>query len=191
MKAPFNRIPWAKVLAVLLLVLMPVPVGQAATIIVPCDINELIKAINTANENAGAETLELATDCTYTATAIDNTGDRGTNAFPQITSDITINGHNTTIQRSSNSGTPQFRFFEVRPSGKLTLNHLTFIKGMNDDFENNREKGGAIANFGILEVSNNIFTENRGGCGGAIFSEGDTAILTVTNSTFTNNPADG
>lgn len=173
------------------LVMMPAPVAHAATITVPCDVNALINAITTANTNAGADTLELAANCVYTVTAVNNTGDRGTNAFPQITSDITLNGHTTTIQRSTNSGTPQFRFFEIRPNGKLTLNNLTFLNGMNDDFDANREKGGAIANFGGLNVTGSTFTNNRGGCGAAIFSEGTPAKLTINNGTFTNNPADG
>ncbi len=170
--------------------LSPTPIVHAATKSVACDVNALISAINTANATPGANVLELATNCTYTATVVNNTGDRGTNAFPQITGNITLNGHNTTIQRSTNAGTPMFRFFEVRPNGRLALNGITFFNANNDDIPNNKEKGGAIANFGTVNVANSTFSGGRAGCGAGIFSEGEWTVVTVVNSSFLNNTAD-
>ena len=67
--------------------------AQGATIQVPCSVPSLIGAINTANHTVGADTLNLASGCTYILVARDN----AFNGLPVITSDITINGSGATI----------------------------------------------------------------------------------------------
>lgn len=73
---------------------------------------ELINAISMANAaGAGAHTITLASDCTYTLTTAENYW-YGPNALPAITGDITIRGQGASIiERSSAGGTPKFRLF--------------------------------------------------------------------------------
>src|ERR1700730_15951906 len=56
------------------------------------DVSCLISAINTANSNGEANTINLSAGSTYTLTAVDNDTD-GPNGLPDITSEITINGN--------------------------------------------------------------------------------------------------
>ncbi|MEE4380241.1 MAG: hypothetical protein V2J55_22365, partial [Candidatus Competibacteraceae bacterium] len=81
---------------------------QADTINVPCDVNALINAIDTANGNGQADVINLDGDCTYTLTEINNTTDDGNNGLPSITSTVTINGNDATIERSSEPDIPKF-----------------------------------------------------------------------------------
>ncbi|MBI5033206.1 MAG: hypothetical protein HZB51_22025 [Chloroflexi bacterium] len=177
--------------------LAPRPV-RAATIVVPCgDVAALVAALNTANSTSEATVIELAAGCAYTLTVPNNTGYKGNNGLPQIGTDVTINGHGSTIQCSTAPETRQFRIFQVNDWGKLSLNDVTLLNGYNDDMSYGIEKGGAIANFGQLVVMNSTFSNNHAGCGSAIFTDipgvplSTTARVTVTNSTFSNNPADG
>jgi hypothetical protein len=47
--------------------------AQADTITVPCNVDALINAIDTANGNGQADVINLNGDCTYTLTEINNT----------------------------------------------------------------------------------------------------------------------
>jgi hypothetical protein len=167
-------------------VLMSAQSAHAATITVPCSVPALITAIINANSDPGPNTLELAPDCTCGLTASDNTGALGANGLPQITGEMTINGHGTVIERSAPT---LFRLLQVNTSGNLTLNNLTIRNGIASAVG-----GGGIANFGVLNVVDSTFTNNLGGCGGAIYTKADGSLanhLTVTNSIFFNNTADG
>jgi hypothetical protein len=84
-----------------IVLLAPAQSVRAAIIHVGCDVAELIAAIHTANGNDEADTLELATNCVYTLTMVDNSDEPyGPNGLPQITSEITIHGNGATIERS-------------------------------------------------------------------------------------------
>ena len=101
----------------------------------------LVAAITAANVAGG--TINLAPGCTYTLTAPATTTPipmiGGVAGLPAITNQVTINGFNTTIARSSTSPAP-FRIFEVdAPNRNLTLQGLTITGG-------NSTNGGAIAN---------------------------------------------
>jgi len=148
--------------------------ARAADSTVACAPAALIAAINAANVTTEADTLTLASGCTYTLTAVDNVTE-GENGLPAITSPITIAGNNAIIERSSADGTLAFRLFTVAAGGNLTLQSLTVRNGQT-------ERGG-IANFGTLTVTNSTLSGNNGGYGGGIYN-GIGATLTVTNSTF-------
>jgi chitodextrinase len=129
----------------------------------------------------------LTTGCVYTLTSANNATDGGT-GLPVITGKVTIQGAGATITRSTASGTPAFRVFDVASGGNLSLNSLTLSNGLAN---NGQQGGGAIFSHGTLAVTAGTFTNNSspaatGTSGGAIDSSG---TLTVTASTFSGNSA--
>jgi hypothetical protein len=154
---------------------------------VPCNAPSLISAISIANSTPGGGTLVLTTGCVYTLTSANNATDGGT-GLPVITGKVTIQGAGATITRSTASGTPAFRVFDVATNGNLNLNSLTLSNGLAN---NGQQGGGAIFSHGTLAVTAGTFTNNSspattGTSGGAIDSSG---TLTVTTSTFSGNSA--
>lgn len=102
--------------------------ANAAVIPVPCNTPALIAAINTANANPGADTLNLA-GCLY---VLDST----TGPLPGITDQLTIHGNGSVIRRAA--AAPNFRILTVRST--LNLDNITLTGGnASGDF------GGAIA----------------------------------------------
>jgi hypothetical protein len=159
--------------------------ANAATL--SCDTPSLISAIATANGTPGGGTLVLSTGCVYTLASANNTTDGGT-GLPVITGNVTVQGAGATITRSTATGVPAFRLFDVASGGSLTLNSLTLSNGLAN---NGQQGGGAIFSHGTLAVTAGTFTNNSspattGTSGGAIDSSG---TLTVTTSTFTGNSA--
>ncbi len=176
----------------------------------PCTAAALISAITTANSTNG--TVTLTSGCTYTLTAINNTTDGGGVGLPVITRKVTIQGSGATIARSSATGTPTFRIFDVASAGSLTLNSVTISNGLANNgqqggggimshgtltvtgstFTGNSApatsgtSGGGINNSGTLNLSTSTFTGNTGQEGGAVFNQ---KTATVTNDTFSNNTA--
>lgn len=145
------------------------------------DVTALINAINTANSTPGPDTLVLASNSTYTFSAVNNTGAYGVNALPLITTEITLRGNNTTLTRIG----LDMRFFEVAGSGTLTINGLTLRDGQ----LGNGQFGGAIFSVGSLNVVNATFQNNTANGGGAIYNNG--GRLSITQSRFTNNLSNG
>jgi hypothetical protein len=144
-------------LVAMVLAAVSVQPAQGATIRVPCSVPSLIGAINTANDTAGADTLNLAGGCTYTLVARDN----AFNGLPVITTDITINGGGATITRAASA--PGFRILAVSSAGILTLNRLTVNGGLADaDCPNPFPTicGGGIASRGTLTVNTSRLTDN-------------------------------
>src|SRR5688572_9927462 len=90
------------------------PAAQAITIPVACSENALVDAVNLANSTAAADTLVLASGCTYGLTS-----PHGglANGLPVITTRIEMIGP-ATITRSS---LLLFRIAEVGSTGDLTL----------------------------------------------------------------------
>ncbi|MDG4550388.1 MAG: hypothetical protein P9G45_08235, partial [Candidatus Contendobacter sp.] len=168
---PTDRLPRLLLLGGLLGLATP---AGAATISVPCDTTQLIAAINTANANGEADTLNLAAGCAYTFTTPDNYW-YGPNALPAISSTITIEGNGAIIERDAGAATP-FRLFYISggltnglAAGSLTLKNLTLRNGY-------AKGGNANAGGGGL------------GAGGAIFNQG---ALTLDGATLTANTAAG
>jgi len=175
----------AAVAATVLTGLVAAPAAQAAT--VPCSASSLISAIKTANGTTGGATITLTSGCVYTLTVVNNTTDGGT-GLPVITGKVTVVGGGATIARSTASGIPAFRIFDVASGGSLTLKSLTLSHGLAD---NGVAGGGGIFNHGTLSVTASTFLSNSspavtGTSGGAINNSG---TLTVATSTFTGNSA--
>jgi predicted outer membrane repeat protein len=178
----------AAVLGTSALLLLPGTHASAVALTVPCtgvntaDVAALKNAIGIANIVGGA-TLVLGAGCTFTLTAVDNTGAHGPNGLPPITSTMTIDGNGDTITRDTASGTtPPFRYFETTTGG-LTISDLTLTKGLSGF------PGGAIYGAGPLTVTGSTLSDNGAGSdGGAIYDNG---MLTVTNSSFLRNNSNG
>ncbi|WP_433550707.1 hypothetical protein ACQP08_22770 [Micromonospora zamorensis] len=160
---------------------------------VPCDATALFAAINEANQRLGG-TLKLARDCTYelrsgTATTT------GSNALPPITSDITILGEHSVLERAfdlPNSPPTLFRIFQVSAGGSLRLSDTTLRNGL----VTAAPGGGAllVQAGGRAELKDVKLTQNNaagaGVNGGAITNEG-TTVLKDTSLTLNNAGASG
>jgi chitodextrinase len=159
--------------------------ANAAT--VACGTSSLIAGIVIANATPGGGNLTLTKGCVYTLASAYNATDGGT-GLPVISGQVTIQGAGATITRSTASGTPAFRIFDVASGGNLALNSLTLSNGLAN---NGQQGGGAIDSHGTLAVTAGTFTNNSspattGTSGGAIDSSG---TLSVTTSTFSGNSA--
>lgn len=155
-------------------------IALAATLTLStCDASELVAVMEMANANGEADTIELKAGCTYLFTEVNNS-DFGFNALPTVTTNITIHGNDSTLARSNASGTPEFRFFRVNGGASLSLDHLLLSGGSLNHI------GGAISNFGALNVADSIFSNNHSALGGAIYNEEN---LFLSHSTFRLNTA--
>lgn len=155
--------------------------------------DELVSAINKANDEAscpGANTLFVASDITVAAGY-----EGGANAFPTITTDITIASMNRIISRDASA--PAFRFFYVDgTSGKAGNLTLTDIH-INGGDAGEALDGGAIfvdardGGKSALHIRNGAFNNNKGnGNGGAIMTlsmNGGQVDLVIEDSVFDGN----
>jgi hypothetical protein len=161
---------------------MPATPAYAAPI--ACDVTALVDAIDDAN-TAGGGIVDLAPNCVYTLVTDHNDSGNGPNGLPLITEDITLNGSNSVIERSTAALTPKFRILEVGdPDGELTLNRLTLRNGdPGAGFD-----GGAVhvCTGRDLEVNSSTLTDNHAQDGGAFSSDG---TATVVGSTLSDNSA--
>lgn len=146
---------------------------------VACGQQSLVDAINAAN-SAGGGTLNLAHRCDYQLTS---SPDDSENGLPPISTPITINGNQATID-----GTNSFRDFEVDgPGGSLSARDLTITGGSVPDF------GGGIANLdGTVTLDHSQVNRNSAGAAGggianATFDPSSVATLTLRNSSVNNN----
>jgi CSLREA domain-containing protein len=166
------------------------------------DVAGLKAAITAANSNNEDDTINLAAGGTYTLTAADNSAG-GSNGLPVIGADnalgtahtLTINGNGATIERSTVSGTPDFRIFYLAGGTGVTISRLTIANAeVSGDFPAN-SGGGIFNDHGKLVVDNCAFNQNVAtvGVGGAgIFNYGANsggATLSIIGSTFTRNSA--
>ena len=163
-------------------------------------------AINAANANAGADTIDFTP-----GTAGDIT--LGGTALPTLGGDVTLNGPGANLMSVSGNG--QSGIVRVASGATALIRGLTLTNGNASasptrtggaiDIENGAtvvaEKlwikdnqafgGGGIENFGTLTVRDSAFSGNMAtvGTGGAIHSTPNSAGLTISNSTFTGNRA--
>ncbi len=158
-----------------------------------CTIRDAITAANTDTPTGGcpagngADTIVLPVDATITLTEEDNNTE-GHNGLPSITSEITIYGNLTTVQRDAADGTPTFRIFHVAGTGNLTLNGLTVCSGSAQGAAFPATSGGGIFNSGVLELTNSMVSGNLAAfTGGGIENFNGTGALTDT--TVSNNSA--
>lgn len=152
-----------------------------------------------AGDPAGADTIQLPTNGSFTLTSQFSYTNFAYNGLPIITSEITIEGNSSTIARSG--AAPRFRILAIQNSGDLTLNETTLTGGRVDaDFAggifnsgtlttndsainyNWADSGGGLANFGTANIYNSTLDENvaipsfAGGAGGAVFNGGELHI---------------
>jgi parallel beta-helix repeat protein/predicted outer membrane repeat protein len=156
--------------------------AQATTIPVACSENALVAAVNLANSTSAADTLALASGCTYSMTA-----PHGglANALPVITTPIEMIGP-AIITRAS---LLLFRIAEVSSTGSLTL--TTSVAFTNGSVVGD---GGAIFNRGavtltVSSLGGNIATGNGGGLANADTPSGTAPAATFTGSAVSNNTA--
>jgi len=94
-------------------------------------VSALIADINAANKAGAANTISLTAPTTspYVLTAVNNTT-KGATGLPVIAAgdNLTIVGNGDTVERSTASGTPNFRLLAV--TGSLTLADLTLQGGV-------------------------------------------------------------
>ena len=121
-------------------------------------VSDLIADINAANKAGGTNTITLTapTASPYVLTRIDNKTD-GPTGLPVISGgnkadNLTILGNGDTIERSTASGTPDFRLFDVALGAALTLNNLTLQNG-HELGSGSSAEGGALFNQGTLVLS--------------------------------------
>ncbi len=182
---PLSRLA-ATTAGVLILALLSVaaasgkpPGPHAKPVNVACSQQALVDAINAAN-SAGGGTLNLAHRCDYQLTT---SPDDSQNGLPPITTPITINGNQATVD-----GTNSFRDFEVdAPGGSLSAHELTITGGSAQDF------GGGIANFGgsvtldHSQVTGNAAVFAGGGIASATFDLSTIPSVTLSHSSVSDN----
>ncbi|HEX6469620.1 MAG TPA: hypothetical protein VF069_11045 [Streptosporangiaceae bacterium] len=133
-----------------------------AAVAVPCSTAALISAINTANAAGTPQTLDLSPGCTYTLTVPAAFGTRGGDGLPIITGNITINGHDAVIRRTSAA---LFRIFEV--AGTLTVRNLNIFGG-----DAGPNTGGAILSaHGTVTVIESAIVHNVADSGAGISND--------------------
>jgi len=177
-------------------------------------VTDLVNDIKAANAAQGTNTIALVAGNTFTVTAVDNTTDYSGNGLPVIAANdnLTILGNGGRITRSTASGTPAFRLFDVAVGASLTLSNLTLANGQ-DAFcgEGKDAYGGGIYSSGSLTLTNVTLSSNSAvgmngavwdnGGGGWYFSPGGFAYggglyvaggtATLTNCTISSNSAIG
>ena len=173
-------------------------------------VADLIHDINLANAAGGSNTITLsaAPSAPYTLTAVDNTTD-GATGLPVIApgNNLTIVGNSDTLGRSTASGTPAFRLFDVAGGAALTLKGLTLQNGLASGLGVSAQ-GGAIYTQGPLTLDGVTVQNNtaqgvngaQGVSGGAGDNGGDAfgggvyvaaGAATLTNDTLSGNTAQG
>ncbi|SEH03522.1 hypothetical protein SAMN05444920_13825 [Nonomuraea solani] len=155
------------------------PTAHAISIPVACSENALVTAVNLANSTAAADTLVLASGCTYRITS-PHGGPR--NGLPVITTPIEMLGP-AIITRSSPA---LFRLIEVASAGSLTLTTgvaLTNGSAVGD--------GGAILNRGAVTLTTSSLSGNFATRHGGGLANVDTPSGTAPAATFTNSPVSG
>ena len=145
----------------------------------------LREAINAANSNVGADTID------FSVTGIINL----TGALPDVADDVAINGPGKTVLTVRRDIGGDYRIFTVTAPGVVTFSGLTISNGRLST-GGSGDGGAGINNVssGTVNVSNCALTDNSTvfipqvffiGSGGAIFN--GLGTLNVTNSTLSNN----
>ncbi|MCY4465274.1 MAG: SH3 domain-containing protein [Chloroflexi bacterium] len=136
----------------------------------------LTNAINSANGNSEADTINITGNFTLT-----------TNALPQITSAITINGNGFTINGraiifANNQEFPQSRAVVVGSGGNLTLNNVTLT-----DFYNSGGGGAINVEAGSLTLNQVTVRDSRSNSSGGGITADGSASVTINRSAIHGN----
>lgn len=141
------------------------------------NVAQFANAVTLANSASGADIICLAEYGTY----LFDTAVSGDNGLPPVTSEILIEGNNSTIDRDTNG--PNLRFLEVSAAGELTLQDMIFQNGAVTG------NGGTVLNNGGSVTTDNVwFHYGSAGQGGGVYSSGGT--LSLVDSSFGLNTAD-
>ncbi|MEO8392801.1 MAG: S8 family serine peptidase, partial [Chloroflexota bacterium] len=161
---------------------------QSSVTVAAGDSAGLISAINCANSTASNDVITLSAG-TYSLAAANNATDGG-NGLPVIFGGASAG----TLTINGNSATISRSSAGGTPTFRImevaSTANLTIS---NLTFSNGNQPtapgGGAILNYGLLTVTNSTFSNNTASTtiGGAIRNQG---TLSVTGSTFSNNSAD-
>ena len=172
------------------------------------DIAGLVAAINASNGNGQDDTINLATGGTYTLTTVNNTTE-GATGLPVIDIDLnfstglrslTINGNGATVERSTTSGTPEFRILHISAATDVRISNLTIADGnVRSGTSTNGAGGGIYIAHAVVTLNNCTITDNTAQAGGGIYINGqsasgdDDATVQLTNCTIERNSggADG
>ncbi len=174
------------------------------------DIYALKNAISFSNTNNVPDTINLATNGTYTLTTADN-DIGGPNGLPVVEKDLAdpqvdlvINGNGATIARAAGAGL--FRLLHVRGGVICTINNVRFYNALGFNYhDDSSQSGGALFNeesqvtlngcrfdsnvsVGAMGIQDSSLCDGRPAYGGAIYSTG---VLAVYGCTFINNGTAG
>ena len=183
--------------------------ANAATLIVTSNVDPGIGGCTASGSGDGCtlrEAITAANNQTLTPgdDTIDVTGISGSitllTALPALSTNIILNGPgaaNLTVQRSSATGTPNFRIFTIdnttTTGPTVVLSGLTITGGKVSGGSAPANSGGALYNnHGILTLSNSVLKNNSATNGGAICNDGSlskNATLTLSNCALIANTA--
>jgi len=163
------------VIFVLLLCAVPQLLSAAVYDIPAGNVAALIGAINAANSSPGRDTINLAPHSVYSL--MDYYYAQGEPdeelALPSLSSEIVINGNNSTIENATKDtdNVKFFRIFYIRSTADIIMKDLTIAKGIH--LAVGPAGGGISNNGGIVEMVNCIVTQNRDDDhGGGIYNDG-------------------
>jgi hypothetical protein len=154
------------------------PAAQADTP-VACSEDALVAAVTLANSTSAADTLVLASGCTYSMTTSHGSAANGQEALPVITTPIEMIGPATITRASGQS----FRIAEVSTTGNLTLTTGVALTNGSADSD-----GGGILNFGAVTLTNSSLSDNSATGNGGGLANADTPNGTAPAATFTRSP---
>ncbi len=142
-----------------------------------CSLREAIEAINFDESvfECQAGSNQIVFDPSLTGATIQ------LNSSLAILQDLNIQGLG--YNQLMISGNDQVRVLDIGPEAKVTVRDLTITRGYSD-------RGGAIYNQGIVELTNSILTSNSATeHGGAIFNRYNVSQVILNNSVVTRNTA--
>lgn len=156
-----------------------------ATFNVPAgDPTALIQDIQASNSNGQVNTINLAPIGTYVLYGTPGVSD----GLPAITTDLTINGYGSTIERSALSFVPNFRLIEV-DHAQVSINDLTLEGGssiVGTDGAGLAEFKGNVTLTSVNVMNNKVsaspFAVAKGAAnGGGLAAEGGSLTLNHVN----------
>lgn len=184
----------------------------------PTTTAALISAINSANAGSGHDTICLSNGQTYIVEETYTDDWSGKNAFPVLTSSITIDGNGATIRPDifTQGANSDFRFFYIDLGAEVTIEGLTLQYGDPEslvadnsggaiynvgelhllivtlNYNTTEDNGGAIMNGGDLSIGgSDIYGNVADGSGGAIYNLGGDSIQITNTDIFLNRAATG
>jgi CSLREA domain-containing protein len=143
-------------------------------------------AVQEANALAGADSITLPAG-DFLLARFGSGEQAAATGDLDITEGLTITGAGANLTNLDGVGWD--RVFDISPGVIVTISGVKIHGGAAN---NSQEDGGAIRNQGLLTLQNvNVSNNTAAGGGGAIFSFGTGSSLTINNSTFDSNMANG